>query len=80
VQYSGDAYFANNVSVAGGHDLELKTTADAGKALERCQEGSIGQKSASERLYGFKITPKGIEPPIWRRTRRSRRGLFNRGG
>ena len=30
VQYSGDAYFANNVSVAGGHDLELKTTADAG--------------------------------------------------
>lgn len=28
VQYSGDAYFANNVSVAGGKALELQTTAD----------------------------------------------------
>ncbi len=42
-------------------------TETATKALETHKEGAIGEIPAAERIYQFKITVKGIKPPIWRR-------------
>jgi len=39
----------------------------AERAVEKFAEGHIGRIPVSERLYQFKITLQGIEPPIWRR-------------
>ena len=35
--------------------------------LEQFQEGGLARIPVAERLYQFKITLRGIEPPIWRR-------------
>ena len=46
----------------------LRHVADAAKeAVNKFSEGKIHRIPAGERLYQFKITLKGIWPPIWRR-------------
>ena len=35
--------------------------------LEQFQEGGVARIPVAERLYQFKSTLRGIEPPIWRR-------------
>ncbi len=42
-------------------------TETATKALETHKEGGMGGIPAAERVYQFKITLTGIEPPNWRR-------------
>ncbi len=46
----------------------LRHVTDAVKeAVDKFSEGNIYRIPAGERLYQFKITLKGIQPPIWRR-------------
>ncbi|MHB0960550.1 MAG: plasmid pRiA4b ORF-3 family protein [Pirellulaceae bacterium] len=50
------------------HDALEHVMEAATKALEQQEkEAGIRRVPAAERLYQFKITLKGIEPPIWRR-------------
>lgn len=46
----------------------LQSVVDAATlVLEQYQEGGVARIPAAERLYQFKITLRGIVPPIWRR-------------
>jgi hypothetical protein len=48
-------------------DALLNVVKSASLAIERFKDGGVGRIPAAERIYQFKITLKGIKPPIWRR-------------